>query len=141
MQRLLTATLEHMKNIKETLNGFGIVPEYYAVRISNAYRRCSHVEGIEKWCQKLEKINTRLGASALEAQIRSHCFELEVVDKLCRYKSVNHIIYEPTPIISKGKNCDLRVCSEAGEYLVEVKTYSPEPINHSKKIISQNISL
>lgn len=115
-----------MKNVKETLNGFGIVPEYYVVRISEAYRKCSHVEGIKKWCRRLEEIGTERELSTLEAQIRSHCFELEVVDNLCHHKSVNRLVYEPTPIDSHGKNCDLRVCSEVGDYFIEVKSFSPE---------------
>ena len=95
-------------------------------RISDAYRRCSHVEQIEKWHNKLARINKNMESSRLEKQIRSHCFELDVLDYLCRYESIHRLVYEPTPIKHGAKNCDLQVCSKVGNYLIELKSFWPE---------------
>jgi hypothetical protein len=115
-----------MKNVRDIFNSFGIVPEHYIVRISNAYTNCSDVDGIEKWLRKFEKIKKDLESSKLESQIRSHCFELEVVDSLRQYHSIYKLVYEPDPINSDGKNCDLKVCSKVGEYLIEFKSFNPD---------------
>ncbi len=117
--------------IKKTLAEFPIVPEQYADRISDAYRRCSHVEQIERWYNTLARINKNMESSSLKKQIRSHCFELDVVDYLSRYKSIHRLVYEPTPIKHSAKNCDLQVCSEIGNYLIELKSFWPERSSRS----------
>ena len=129
--------------IKSDLDSFDILSDRNSTRLSDYYNDCSSVIGIERWHNRLKRINKNVSSGQLTAQIYSHCFELEVIHWLHLLSSVSTIFYEPPPINKHGKNCDLQIDSSHGNYLIEIKSFWPQsrPRTVDSNHIPENFSV
>ena len=116
-------------------------PSDFLEEVEDAYITCSGVANIAAWLRNFEQLSSAVErGTGTYRQVEDHIFELKVVHYIIDSFDETETTYEPSGIAADGKDIDLEVLCGIKRYLVEVKSFHPEPLEASipEQFIAKN---
>jgi len=109
--------------------------------IASAYAECVCVTNINAWYRRLDELSVAIqSGTGTFRQIEDHVFELKIMRYLKMLSDDAEFVYEPPGIDPNGRNCDLSVIRGERRFLIEIKSFHPEPKSREipRKYVAQN---